>query len=121
MENWGLKNVETAGPMIAADMITAPVRPVASRRRRGAGATSGAVADDIPGSFPESLDGAAQRCLTSDDFCVKTTSQGRRANDAESAHRRVADRARAADRADRGTGCPARRGARRQRRRGPGG
>src|ERR1700749_2684797 len=33
VENCGLKNVETAGPMMAADMITAPVRPTAFRRR----------------------------------------------------------------------------------------
>jgi hypothetical protein len=44
--------------MIAADMITAPVKPVASRRRRGAGATSGAVADDIPTPFRNRLTGA---------------------------------------------------------------
>jgi hypothetical protein len=33
VENCGLKNAETAGPMIAADMITAPVGPTALRRR----------------------------------------------------------------------------------------
>src|SRR3954464_3775346 len=33
VENCGLKNVETAGPMIAADMITAPTGPTAPRRK----------------------------------------------------------------------------------------
>src|SRR4051795_6517223 len=61
IENCGLKNVETAGPMIAADMITAPVRPTALRRRRGSGC----------GIRIPRVDGAGQTCLTSDDFCVK--------------------------------------------------
>src|SRR3954471_340048 len=39
VENCGLKNVETAGPMMAADMITAPVRPTALRRRPFFGAS----------------------------------------------------------------------------------
>src|SRR4051794_28297463 len=47
--------------MIAADMITAPVRPTALRRRRGSGCDF-----RIP-----RVDGAGQTCLTSDDFCVK--------------------------------------------------
>src|SRR6185437_8064677 len=34
VENCGLKNVETAGPMMAADMMTAPGRPTALARRR---------------------------------------------------------------------------------------
>src|SRR5262245_798171 len=33
VENCGLKNVETAGPMIAADITTAPTAPTALRRR----------------------------------------------------------------------------------------
>ena len=33
VENCGLKKVETAGPMIAADMMTAPTVPTAPRRR----------------------------------------------------------------------------------------
>ena len=37
IENCGLKKVETAGPMIAADMITAPVSPTALRRNRAPG------------------------------------------------------------------------------------
>jgi hypothetical protein len=35
VENCGLKKVETAGPMMAADITTAPVKPTASRRSRG--------------------------------------------------------------------------------------
>src|SRR3954454_18451929 len=37
MENCGLKNVETAGPMIAADMITAPTGPTTFLRRPARG------------------------------------------------------------------------------------
>src|SRR3954449_4370721 len=73
VENCGLKNVETAGPMMAAPMITAPVRPTALRRSRGAEAlfeAAGTAAADDNSAPLQQRAGASQRCLTSDDFAV---------------------------------------------------
>src|SRR3954465_5054311 len=66
IENCGLKNVETAGPMIAADITTAPVAPTASRRRRVEAALRG-------GPAAARFWGCAgvERCLMSDDLEVK--------------------------------------------------
>src|ERR1700722_2542544 len=73
VENCGLKNVETPGPMIAADITTAPASPTALRRRRGAppwlAIVGSCATDDKPASsHPCTGDTGVPECLTSDDF-----------------------------------------------------
>src|ERR1043165_3934753 len=77
VENCGLKNVETAGPMIAADMITAPVSPTALRRNCGTAGMRGAAVDAIPAPL-RCARLLVRRCLTSDDFCVKAATRTQR-------------------------------------------
>src|ERR1041384_5718667 len=49
VENCGLKKVDTAGPMMAADMMTAPPSPMAlAGRGGGAGSSMVEVTDSLP-------------------------------------------------------------------------